>query len=193
MYDLDKEAKTAIKSAREEFRNQPMSLISQQCIGGVIYHDMEMQFLSPTINLYFEAEDFIKFVERLEYYINLPIEVTEVEDKIIGHLGDIKIIFLHYKTMEEAKTKWEERKNRILWDKLFIICTDRDGFNEECFIKLKRINYPKALITRNAKWKDEEFVIYLKQYQDEKYVPDTIPKREFYQENKIIKLINKML
>lgn len=193
MSDLEEKNKRIIEKAKKKFKNKPISLISQQCIGGVIYHDMEMQFLSPTINLYFEAKDFIKFVEKLKYYINLPIKVTKIEDKIIGYLDDIKIIFLHYKTIEDAKTKWEERKKRILWNKLFIICTDRDGFDEECFIKLKKLNYPKALITRNAKWKKEDFVIYLEQYQEEKYVPDTIPKREFYQENKIIKLINKML
>lgn len=192
MYDLDEKAKTIIKNAKKEFKQSKISLIAQQCIGGVIYHDMEMQFLSPTINLYFESKDFIKFIENIKYYIDLPIKIVEENEKIIGYLDDVKIIFLHYSSIEEAKTKWEERKKRILWDKIFIICTDRDGFNEDCFKRLKKIKYPKALITRNTKWKDEEFVIYLEQYKNEEYVPDTIPKREFYKSNKIIQLINKI-
>lgn len=191
MYDLEKEAIGKIEEARKSFKPRPISIISQQCIGGVIYHDMGMKFLSPTINLYFEAKDFIKFVENLKYYMKQEIEVKEEDGKIIGYLKDVRIIFLHYKNEEEARVKWKERSKRIVWDEIFIICTDRDGFNEECFKKFEELPYNKALITRNKKWENKDFCIYLKQYKEEEYIPDTIPKREFYRDNKIIMLLNK--
>lgn len=179
-----------IENARKVFVKKQISLISQQCIGGVIYHDMEMKFLSPTINLYLDAKDFIKMVENLQYYMSLPIKVENQDGKIVGFLEDLKIIFLHYDEVETAKEKWEERKQRILWDKLFIICTDRDGFDDECFERFKNLKYPKVLVTRNEKWKDEDFCVYLEKYKNEDFIPDTIPTREFYEQNQIIKILN---
>ena len=38
------------------------TIISSNCIGGVIYSDLHRKFLSPTINLFFSAKDFLKFV-----------------------------------------------------------------------------------------------------------------------------------
>ena len=40
MYDLEQEAIQKIEEARKCFKPRPISIISQQCIGGVIYHDM---------------------------------------------------------------------------------------------------------------------------------------------------------
>lgn len=180
-----------IEEAKELFNVENISFISQNCIGGVIYHDMGLKFLTPTINLYFMANDFIKFVENLEYYMNLELVMREDTKVVTGVLGDIEIYFLHYHTNEEALSKWNERKTRIAYDKIFVIQTDRDGFDDDSFERFKNIKYHKALVTRNEKWKDEEFVIYILRYKDEECVPDTIPEREFYIDNKIINLINK--
>ena len=190
MDNLRPQAIEYIEKAKKIFKKKKLSVISQQCIGGVIYHDMGMQFLAPTVNLYLEAKDFVEMVENLETYMKLPIIVKEENGKIIGELGKLRVIFLHYNEVEVAKSKWEERKKRIIWDKIFIICTDRDGFDEECFERFKKLKYPKALVTRNPKWKDEKFCVYLEKYCDEDYIPDTIPTREFYENNRIIELLN---
>lgn len=191
MDGLSQNAIKYINQAKEIFNGKELSIISQQCIGAVIYHDMGMKFLSPTVNLYLEAKDFIQMVEDLETYMSLPIKVKKENDLIVGELDKLRVIFLHYHTIEEAKTKWEERKSRIIWDKIFIICTDRDGFDEECFEKFKKLKYPKALITRNPDWKDEDFCVYLEKYSNFDHIPDTVGTREFYEKNKIIELLNK--
>lgn len=191
MSELNEAALEYIRKAKEKFEIKDISIISQQCIGGIIYHDMGMKFLSPTINLYLEAKDFIEMVENLEEYMEMPINVKEENGLVIGELGKLRVIFLHYDKIDEAKEKWEERKKRILWDKIFVICTDRDGFDDECFERFKKLKYPKALITRNPKWKDEEFCVYLDKYSKDEYIPNTIPTREFYNNNKIVELLNK--
>lgn len=190
MDKLSTQALKYINDAKQQFKNKEISIISQQCIGGVIYHDMGMRFLSPTINLYLEAKDFIEMVENLEEYMKLPLEMKIENERIVGKLGKLRVIFRHYDDIQTAKSKWEERKERILWDKIFIIATDRDGFDDECFERFKKIKYPKALVTRNPKWKDQEFCIYLEQYRNESYILDTISTREFYENNKIIELLN---
>lgn len=190
MPNLSEEALEYIKQAKQNFKVKDISIISQQCIGSVIYHDIGMRFLTPTVNLYLEAKDFIEMVENLEEYMKMPINVKKENGLVIGKLGKLKVIFLHYDDVVVAKEKWEERKKRIIWDKIFVICTDRDGFDQECFERFKKIKYPKALITRNTKWKDEKFCVYLEKYCKEEYIPNTIPTREFYEKNKIIELLN---
>ena len=160
----DEKILAKIENARHKYEAQDISFISQNCIGGVIYHDMGQKFLTPTINLYFMANDFIKFVENLEYYMNLEIVMKEDTEVVTGVLGDIEIYFLHYHTNEEAYLKWNERKTRINYDRIFVIQTDRDGFDDKSFEKFEKIKYPKALVTRNEKWKDEDFVIYIPRY-----------------------------
>lgn len=49
--------------------NKEFSFISQNCAGGIIYHSLHRQFTTPTINLTIEGEDFVKFVEHLDYYL----------------------------------------------------------------------------------------------------------------------------
>ena len=181
-----------ISNAKKSFSHNNISIISQNCIGGVFYHDMNEKFLSPTINLYFKAYDFLKFVKNISYYIMLDIEVVQTEPIIIGKLDDVKIYFLHYHNVDEVINKWNSRRKRVLMDKLFIICTDRDGFDNKCFEIFKRLPYHKALITRNYKWKDYPFCIYLDKHKDEECVPDTIPLREFYNNNKLVNLINEV-
>lgn len=186
-----KEIEKIININKLNFKQKNISFISQNCIGGVIYHDMEQKFLSPTINLYFSAKDFIKFVTKIEYYLKIDLKIID-ENPITGLLDDIKIYFLHYNSKDEAITKWNERKLRINKEKIFVICTDRDGFNDKCFEEFKNIKYNKALITCNKKWKDYDFTIYLEQYRELECVPDTIPKREFYNNTELIKLINEV-
>ncbi len=59
-------------------KNKTPTIISNNCIGGIIYHDLGLEFMSPTINLFFKNEDFFTFLNDIEYYINqVPYEVFE--------------------------------------------------------------------------------------------------------------------
>lgn len=110
-----------------------ISLISMNCIGGIIYHDTHQKFLSPTVNLFFTPKDFLKFVENLDYYLSIVPTVENGGKYPIGRLGDITLYFMHYKSADEALSKWEERKKRINRDKIFVIMVERDGFTQQDF------------------------------------------------------------
>lgn len=167
-----------------------ISLISQNCIGGIIYHDANQRFLSPTVNLYILPKDFIKFVNNLDYYLSLTPNVKMGKDYPIGTLGDIQINFMHYSSPEEAVEKWEERKRRINFNKIFVIMVERDGFDDEDFKEFLKINYPKILFTRNEKYISINSV-YLKKFKNEKELPDIIPGRYMYKNMTLVKLVNK--
>lgn len=156
-----------------------VSLISMNCVGGILYHDCESRFLTPTIDLYFSASDFIKFVNNLDMYLNETPKVVMGSKFPIGVLGDIKLYFMHYDTPEEALAKWEERKQRIIKDRIFVIMVERNGFNDKDFENFKKIKYPKFLLT-NKKEHICEDSVYMPKFKDLDEMPDVIPGRRMY-------------
>lgn len=178
-----------IKIQRAKLSCKDVTIISQNCIGGVFYHDMGIKFLSPTINLFFSCDDFVKFVLNLEYYLGLDLEITMGNEYPIGHLNDITAYFMHYNTCTEAKEAWERRKERINWNKIIVLSTDMEDFTDDVYEQWKRITYPKVLFT--AVNRKGEGVVFYPEYEKYKKVPDLIPKREFYKNGILIDYINK--
>jgi uncharacterized protein (DUF1919 family) len=41
-----------LKAERSRLTNKEVTIFSSNCIGGVIYHDLGLRFMSPTINLF---------------------------------------------------------------------------------------------------------------------------------------------
>lgn len=114
------------KILRARLHNHNFTIITDTCIGGVIYHELGLPFLSPTINLWMENIDFYKFVNNLKHYMSVDLRfVPSTDCTPMAYCDDILIHFNHYKTEEEASAKWYERRNRINYDNLFIITSDR--------------------------------------------------------------------
>lgn len=176
------------KKAYGQLKAKNISIISQNCIGGVFYHDMHMRFLSPTINLFFKEPDFVKFVLNLEYYMELDIEMHWDEEYPIGILEDVTVYFMHYNTCHEAKEAWNKRKERINWDKIIVIATDMEGFNEDVWEKWCQIAYPKVLFT--AMERNSSDVVVFPQYKEIGHVGDLIPDREFYKDGVLTRIVN---
>lgn len=66
----------------------------------------------------------------------------------VGHLDDVEIHFIHYKSFKEAKEKWEERSKRVNFDKILVMATDRDGMgSEECMKAFDKLPYKKIMYT----------------------------------------------
>lgn len=168
-----------------------VTIISQNCVGGVIYHDLGMQFLSPTINLFFKEPDFVRFVLNLEHYMACELEMRWEEEYPVGRLEDIEIHFMHYETCREAKEKWECRKQRINWDSILVVATDRNGFDSAVFEAWKRIPYTKVLFTANSEFGKEIDSVYFPQYAGQSAVPELIANREIYQDGVLMHTINR--
>lgn len=121
------------KRNRERLINSDFTIISSNCVGGVISHLLGEQFNSPTINMYFETKDFLKFVNNLKYYLDCEFKEASCAkyNYPLAKIGDITLHLLHYKSFIEAKKKWDERKKRINYNNIFIVAVERDG----CTIK----------------------------------------------------------
>lgn len=169
-----------------------ISIISQNCIGGALYHDLGLPFLSPTINAFFFEPDFVRFVSNLRHYMGQELVMRWGEDYPIGILDDITIHFMHYETCTEAKEAWERRKTRINWGKILVIATDRNGFNDSVFDDWKKITYPKILFTVQKKYASDSDSVYFPEYEANGFVPDLIPNREFYKDGILVDKIKRM-
>ncbi len=179
------------KSVKHLVSLSDVSLISMNCIAGSFYHDVNAKFLTPTINLFFSADDFIKFVNNLDYYLSLTPSVEMGDEYPIGYLDDIIIYFMHFDSVESALSKWEERKKRVNMDKIFVIMVEQNGFTEDSFNGFKQIKYPKILFTRNPEHQSEN-VVYFEKYKELKDLPDIIAQREFYKDMKLPKAVSKV-
>lgn len=174
-----------VKKSKNNFKD--ITILSQNCLGGIIYSDMNQMFLSPTINLFFESNDFLKFVNNLDFYLNCNIQM-HWERWPIGVLGDIKVNFMHYNSCEEAMNAWNNRKQRVNLDKIFVLCTDRDGFNNETYELWKTIKYPKLLLTNKEEYSLDSMLF--KEYRDLPHIPDIIGNRKIYKNNVLVNKLN---
>ncbi len=67
------------RTNRQRLSNHDFTIICNDCIGGCLYKDLKQRFNSPTINLYFSAEDYITLIYNLKDFVNG--EIREVVDK----------------------------------------------------------------------------------------------------------------
>lgn len=131
---------------KKRIKSRDFTIISNNCWAGKVYQYFDMPYLSPTVGLYFFAEDYLKFISDLHYYFSLELNFISADKSKyrdiliqrkhtnvpIAHLGDIEIIFLHYHSEEEVQEKWERRKKRVNYDNIFIkfskmnLCTEDD-------------------------------------------------------------------
>ena len=120
---------------KKKLQNHDFSILCNRCIGGVITHAVGEQFRSPTVNLIIDDNAFLYFCEHVKEFADCPIELpTQEELKLLprtsfpvgvlrgkDNLPDIPIFFMHFKTFEQAKEKWELRYKRINYDNICIM------------------------------------------------------------------------
>ncbi len=143
-------------------------------MGGVFYHDAGCQFSSPTINMAFDGEDFIKFLENPKHYLfgkSFDFISYPDLDYPIAMIDDIEIRFVHYKTQEDCIEKWRSRAERIIWDKLFIIGTDRDGlYKPELLKRFDRLPYKNKLLFTAQPHPEYPWAVQLPQFKKKEQV-----------------------
>lgn len=68
---------------RLRLKNKEFSLISSNCNGGMILHDLGLRFNSPFVNLWISPSDFIKMLGRLNYYMSCELVLKKEADCLI--------------------------------------------------------------------------------------------------------------
>lgn len=146
---------------KKKLDNKDFTIFSNNCWAGHVYRFFDLPYLSPTVGLYFFADDYIRFVTNLKYYCSCEPEMVKVEQSHnydylkeqgnthapIGLLGgDVEVVFLHYNSDEEAKNKWMRRCKRINWDNVIIKFSEQNNATEEHLRIVDALPYKKKVI-----------------------------------------------
>lgn len=114
-------------------REFPVSIITLSCMGGFLYHYLDLAFSSPFINTLMDFDDFVRLSGNLRYYLGCPL-MKEQEGSIVqcpvGTLGEgkekVRIQFVHGYHFEDSKKEFDKRCGRINWDNLFFVSYSND-------------------------------------------------------------------
>lgn len=107
---------------------------------------MGERFNSPTVNLFFDAEDYVKFLKNLDYYLEQTlVEVESNQRYPVAKLKDIIIYFMHYLTFNEARAIWQKRTARINRDNIHVIMVQQNGCTEELLKRFDNLPYRHKL------------------------------------------------
>lgn len=165
--------KRICRMRRRRLKDRNVSILSMNCTGGILYHELGLQFLSPTVNLYMQAEDFIRFCERLDDYLAIDTMMECKDPAIIGDrtysvawLRDIKLFLVHYSSVAEAQEAWNRRKKRLVRKNIVIFATDRDGMTEALKDRFEKLPYPKVMFVHKPD-AEHPSCFYLKGYERE--------------------------
>lgn len=144
---------------KKVIKQDDITILSNCCIGGTMYNDLGLQFLSPTINLFFGHHGFIDFVNHLAEYKNadlVQMEKYDVNENGVkapvgllkkDGLPDVEIHFLHYNSFENAKNKWFERFQRINYSKIYLVIEAKEEHEYKLLQEYSELPYPKIIFT----------------------------------------------
>lgn len=115
--------KKIILLENETLENTPFVIIADNCWGGSIYQWYERPYNTPFVGLAVYGDCYIKLLSNFDYYMskNLVFQKTSKHpfsgrllNYPVGLLDDVEIHFVHYKSLEEAREKWNRRRDRML-------------------------------------------------------------------------------
>ena len=153
-----------VRNREKRFKNVAISntdvtILANNCVGRCMYHDLGLQCLSPTVNLLFGCHGYIDFVNHLDEYADADLSDTgktapnpSGKPFLVGllrkdGLPDVEVVFGHYRSFEEAKTKWFERYPRINYDKIFLVITAMAEHEHTSIDEYTALPYPKIIFT----------------------------------------------
>lgn len=144
--------------------------------------------MTPTTGLYFFADEYIKFLTKLNYYMSIPMTIVPVQESThydvlklrnqlhcpIGRLDDIEVVFQHYHSGKEAVEKWERRKKRINWDNLIIKFSNMNYCTDEDIKAFLQLSYDVKFVFVNTQDRKEmgKECIFVKGYEERDGVMD---------------------
>ncbi len=165
-------------------RENPVSLITNDCFGGMLYHYLDLEFSSPFVNCWIGADDFLLLVNNLEEYMKQPLllkyegDIYQCPVGTLAYLHNrICIHFNHAYSFDEAKRDFERRRKRINWDNIFICSNVSRKEYAESFAKLP---YRKKNITGEDFGTEDSVMLLGYKYEYDGRQKDASQTREFW-------------
>lgn len=157
------------RKMRARLKKDSISFFTPNCLGGLLLHELGLQYQSPTVNLMLLQTDFAKFVLNLDDYLKYPLSFFKKEgtECPCAYLNDIIIHFTHYESDEDAERKWIARTKRIDYENIYVFIEERDGLSKEKIMELGKLPV-KGLVAFTAHdYPDIPWAVYLPQYEQD--------------------------
>ncbi|MBE6682874.1 MAG: DUF1919 domain-containing protein [Ruminococcaceae bacterium] len=154
---------------RKLIKNNDLTLISSNCTGCLMLHDLGLRYNSPFVNMFINADDYIKLLKRFSEYMQQSlqcIENTDSEYPLVA-LGDITLHCVHYKSFEEVVEKWNSRKQRMNLENCFVIFTDRDGCTYEHLKTFDELPFKNKIVFTHKEYKDISSSFYIHGFEEQ--------------------------
>lgn len=160
---------------RSKLKANNFIIISSNCVGGVLLHDIGKEFSSPTINLV--IPQFVTFCENLDKYLEKqPVAVKSCSYSYpVFKIDEIEIRAVHYRTEDEFLDAWNRRKERYFTMRdqgaeIVVLATDTQLQEENAFERFRDLPFRKVAFVANYV-EYPEFVV-IPSYKGEKHVGD---------------------
>ena len=141
--------------------NNDICIISNNCWAGDVYEALNLKYNTPFIGLFVNAPCYVKLLNDFEFYLSSEL-TFKADSKYdikginypIGVLKDIEIHFLHYKTKEEAFSKWNRRKSRMPKNinNYHYKMDDRDFGTKQEILDFHSLSFPNKISFTKAKY-----------------------------------------
>lgn len=170
------EHKLYINSKRKRLKNVTPTIISNNCLGGIISHDLGIQFNSPFVNIGFTGGEYIRLLKNLEYYLSLSPVLLNRNTNVKGalyplvQLGDILFLFAHERDAEKAIGKWEKRKERVNLDNAFFLFTESYECNYDDIKEFDSLPFENKVVITHKPYPEFKSAYYLKGFEDKEEV-----------------------
>lgn len=131
----------------ERLLRSDITIFSNNCAGGMLYHLFGLPFLSPTINMFMLDDSYLRFAEDPGRYLGCPLRLDRMEtegEKVypVFALDDVELHMNHYSDPAEAEQIWYKRIRRINPENmLFMMYTDQT----EQLARFLMLPYPKKV------------------------------------------------
>lgn len=165
------------KRLRARLKNSNPTILSSNCLGGLIYHELGLRFQSPTVNIRFSSTDFVKFVLNIEHYLKSEfVEIQSNEDYPVALLDDITVHFVHYHSFDDAVATWKQRGQRMNWENIFVILNDCDGISNSDLAALDNSKYKNVIVFTAKQYPGYRCAFYLPRFKGETCVGNLMKK-----------------
>jgi exopolysaccharide biosynthesis protein len=184
---------------RKKLKIKNPTIISNNCWAGIVSQYLGIKYYTPTIGLYFFSEEYIKFLERFDYYIKQKLEIIDTKDSkyydemikknhknaIVGKLDDVEIVFLHMKTGKEAIEKWNKRVKRINRRNIIFKFCEQNECSIEHIKRFENLPFKNKICFTTKEYPEYKSVIWFKdQFKNEEVV------RDYYESHKYLNIID---
>lgn len=172
----------------------PVTILSDDCWAGYVYHRLKLPFSSPLINILWDKDEYLEFIQDPIFYLGTELKLLREGNfkaglAPVGQLGNgertVKLQLIHNADFAEAKKQWDRRVKRINIKNLFV----KMGFesceqNHEKWLHIfSDVPYKKILFYSGECTFDYSFFTERFEWQQKK-----LPRTETYKYNDYMRL-----